>query len=258
MARRISAQPTFREHYASDARLIPDYGLPAIRLLNPVQGERILDLGCGDGTLTRELIEAGSTVVAIDREPRMVELAIAEGIDARIVDGAKLSFASEFDAVFSNAALHYMRPIGDVVAGVARALTPGGRFVGELGAHGNIAAITTAFVAVLGEYEDHPSRIVPWYFPTSDEYCDILESCGFVVETVQTLPRPTALPHGLLPWIDTFGGWCLNRIPEHARASARLKIAGILEPALRNHHGDWIADYVRLRFRASIPPHARQ
>ena len=138
------------QRYARNARFVADLGQPVVELLAPQPGERILDLGCGDGALTRKLVELGCSVVGVDAGPDMIRAARELGLDAHVVDGHELAFEREFDAVFSNAALHWMkRDPQEVIAGVARALRPGGRFVGEMGGHGNVAAIVTALLAVL-------------------------------------------------------------------------------------------------------------
>ena len=139
------------ESYARHARFVSDLAGPVLALLDAQPGERILDLGCGDGALTKKLAELGCDVIGVDAGPDMIRAARELGLDARVVDGHELSFEREFDAVFSNAALHWMKRDPDaVVAGVARALKPGGRFVGEFGGHGNVAAIVTDYFARSG------------------------------------------------------------------------------------------------------------
>src|SRR4029077_20236142 len=127
-----ASQEWSARRYAETAHFVPALGAPVLELLAPSAGERILDLGCGDGVLTEKIAAAGAAVVAVDAAPDMVAAARARGIDARIMPGQYLTFDGEFDAVFSNAALHWMRPPEAVLAGVRRALRPGGRFVGEM------------------------------------------------------------------------------------------------------------------------------
>lgn len=127
--------------YARDARFVSELAGDVIDLLAPQVGERILDLGCGEGALTKRLAASGCEVVGIDASPEMVEAAVGGGLDARLMDGHSLSFDAEFDAVFSNASLHRMKKPDQVIAGVRRALKNGGRFVGEFGGHGNIAVV---------------------------------------------------------------------------------------------------------------------
>ena len=184
----------------------------------------------------------------------MIAKAEALGLDARVVDGHALPFTHEFDAVFSNAALHWMARDPDaVIRGVVRALKPGGRFVGEMGGHGNVAAVTVALVAVLARHGLDGWKARPWYFPTPDAYRGKLEAAGFTVETIELIPRPTPLPTGIDGWLDTFGEPFLKSLPDAERAKARAEVADLLRPVLCDEQGRWTADYVRLRFKAALP-----
>src|SRR5450432_4363692 len=137
------------DRYARNARFVADLGAPVVELLAPRAGERILDLGCGDGALTAKLAALGCQVTGVDASPQQIDAARKLGLDARVMNGEALDFDSEFDAVFSNAALHWMRDPAKVIAGVHRALTPHGRFVAELGGHGCVAKIKNALVEAL-------------------------------------------------------------------------------------------------------------
>jgi trans-aconitate methyltransferase len=246
----IARQHWSAERYAETAHFVPALGAPVLELLAPLPGERILDLGCGDGVLTEKIAAAGATVVAVDAGPDMIAAARARGIDARVMDGHKLVFAGEFDAVFSNAALHWMRDQEAVLAGVRRALRPRGRFVAEMGGHNNTAAIIVALSAVLGRRGLDAHRLSPWYFPSADAYRRKLEDAGFTVEEIAIIPRPTILPTGVEAWLDTFAEDFLGTVPEPDRLRARSEVADLLRPVLMDETGTWIADYVRLRFRA--------
>ena len=203
--------------YATNARFVAELAAPVVELLAPRPGERILDLGCGDGALSEQLAALGSEVVGVDSGPAMVEAARARGLDARLMDGQALSFEAEFDAVFSNAALHWMRAPDAVIAGVRRALRPGGRFVGEFGGHGNVAAITVALVAVLAARGADGSGAIPWYFPTADAYAGKLKCHGLLVERIELIPRPTRLPTDMAGWLETLRGAVLR--PASRRAA---------------------------------------
>jgi trans-aconitate methyltransferase len=161
----LSKQHWSAERYAATAHFVPAFGAPVVELLDPQPGERILDLGCGDGVLTEKIAALGARVVAVDAAPDMVAAAKARGLDARVVPGQSLAFDREFDAVFSNAALHWMRPQEAVLDGVRRALKPGGRFVAEMGGHNNTAAMLTAMRAVLARRGIEALSLSPWYFP---------------------------------------------------------------------------------------------
>ena len=172
--------------------------------LDPQSNEHILDLGCGDGALTEKIAAAGARVVGVDSSPDFVEAAVKRGLDVRLMDGHDLSFENAFDAVFSNAALHWMTRPDEVAAGIWRALKPGGRFVAEFGGHGNVAAIVTAMTAVATMRDGDATLAHPWYFPTPDEYSAVLEGAGFEVERVELIPRPTPLPTGMRAWLAIF------------------------------------------------------
>src|SRR5258705_11792014 len=110
--------------------------MPVVELLAPKAGERILDVGCGDGALTQKLVAMGCEVVGVDGSTEQIAAARAIGLDAHVMDTQHLTFDNEFDAVFSNAALHWMKRADDVIAGAWRALRPRGRFVAEIGRAG--------------------------------------------------------------------------------------------------------------------------
>jgi len=238
--------------YAANARFVADLGADVLGLLVPRAGERILDLGCGDGALTLKLVAAGASVVGVDGAPDMVRAACALGLDARVVDGQHLAFGPEFDAVFSNAALHWMPDGAAVIAGVFRALKPGGRFVGEFGGHGNIAAIVTALNAALTARGLDAGKLRRWY-PTAERYGAMLREAGFAVESAAIIPRTTPLPTGIEGWLATFAAPLLPDLPPLDREALMDEVASLLAPALRTDTGEWIADYVRLRFRAIKP-----
>jgi trans-aconitate methyltransferase len=239
---KIAEQHWSARRYAETAHFVPVLGAPVLELLAPRVGEQILDLGCGDGVLTEKIVAAGATVVAVDAAPDMVAAARARGIDARVMPGQHLTFDREFDAVFSNAALHWMHPPEAVLAGVRCALKPGGRFIAEMGGHNNTAAIIVALSAVLGRRGLDAHRLSPWHFPSAAAYRAKLEAVGFAVEDIRIVPRPTTLPTSIEPWLDTFGEAFFGALPE------------LLRPVLVDETGTWIADYVRLRFRATLPP----
>jgi SAM-dependent methyltransferase len=240
------------DRYTTHARFVSDLGAPLIDLLAPMAGERILDLGCGDGALTEKLVQTGATIVGLDGAPDFVAAARARGLEVHLADAHDLPFAAEFDAVFSNAALHWMTRPDAVIAGVRRALRPGGRFVGEFGGHGNVAAICVALRAVLARRLPGVPPAMPWYYPTADEYRRKLESHGFVVDTIALIPRPTPLPTDMTGWLTTFGGPVFGALPAAERSDALADVVALLAPSLRDGEGRWTADYVRLRFSAHL------
>jgi len=247
-----SSQNWSAADYAANAHFVPAHGQPVLDLLRPQAGERILDLGCGDGVLTEKLVALGAHVVGIDSSPDMVAAARQRGLDARVMDARALAFENEFDAVFSNAVLHWVKDDPDApLAGAFRALVPGGRFVGELGGHACVGAITVALLAALERrgIADAASRI-PWYFPTVDEYEIRLRRAGFVPQSVQLIPRPTPLPTGMRGWLETFANPLCAALPVNERASFLDEVTARLKPVLCDSQGRWTADYTRLRFAA--------
>ncbi|QQP88206.1 methyltransferase domain-containing protein [Skermanella sp. TT6] len=239
--------------YAENARFVADLGLPVVDLLAPRPGERILDLGCGDGVLTEKLAAAGCRVVGVDASPELTAAARARGIDVHLMDGHALAVGGGFDAVFSNAALHWMLRPDDVIAGVWNALRPGGRFVGEFGGAGNVARIVHALEAALGRRGIDGKAANPWFFPTSDDYAARLAAAGFRVRSCELIERPTPLPTGMAGWLATFAGSFLAAVPEGERNAVLDEVMAAIAPDLLKSDGTWYADYVRLRFAADRP-----
>lgn len=239
--------------YARAGRFVSDLGAPLLDLLDPRPGERILDLGCGDGALTLRIAARGAEVLGLDASPAMVAASRARGLRAEQGDGQRLAFDAAFDAVFSNAALHWMTDSAAALAGIARALRPGGRLVAEQGGHGNVAAIRTALVAVLARRGIVTDLADVWDFPTAEAQTRRLAAAGLVVEEIALVPRPTRLATGIEDWLATLAAPVLARLPEAERGPARAEAAALLAPALRDAEGVWWADYVRLRWRARRP-----
>ncbi len=239
--------------YAGNGRFVALLAGSLVEALEPKAGERILDLGCGDGFLTQRLAESGATMVGVDSSPQMIAAAQERGVDARYASGEALPFDGEFDAVFSNAALHWMSDHDAVLRSVYRALKPGGRFVAECGGQGNIAAIRVALLAVLTRLGMPAERIENNHFFSSAEYRARLESHGFLVEEITLTPRLTPLPSGMVDWLQTFRSSVLEQLPDSERLAAIEQIVGLLKPALCDRDGNWTADYVRLRFVARRP-----
>jgi trans-aconitate methyltransferase len=235
------------ERYLEHAPYVPGLGAAVLALLEPQAGERILDVGCGDGSLTQRIVGHGAAVVGIDSSPDMIAAARERGLDAHLLSAEALTFDAEFDAVFSNAALHWIRNHDALLDGVARALKPGGRFVAECGGHGNVAAIEVAIRAVLGRRR-LPSR-TGRYYPTVDEYRARLSAHGFDVQVISLIPRPTPLPTGIRGWLTIFERATLDPLGTDMEPVIG-EIEELLRPSLCDAQGRWTADYVRLRFRA--------
>jgi len=236
--------------YAEVGAFVPTLGAGVLEWLNPQPGERILDLGCGDGQLTLKIAASGAQVTGVDASSAMIASAQSKGLDARVANAESLPFQGEFDAVFSNAALHWVRNQDAMLAGVHRALKPAGRFVAEMGGHGNVAAILVAFMAVLEKHGYAGLEAGVNYYPTPQSYTARLERHGFQVQEIQLIPRPTPLPAGMASWLTTFRTGVLESIPEPHRQAVIDETVALLKPVLCDEQGNWVADYVRLRFIA--------
>ncbi|QLH38643.1 MAG: methyltransferase domain-containing protein [Defluviicoccus sp.] len=238
------------ERYARTAAFVPEFGREVVELLAPQPGERILDLGCGDGVLMQALVDAGAEVVGVDASPDMVAAACARGFDARVADGQQLPFEAEFDAVFSNAALHWMGNLPAAIGSVRRALKPGGRFVAEMGGEGNVASVVAAIEWVFEKRKLDVLRLNPWVFPNFDGMHHLLHQRAFHVVHLDCFERQIELPGDITDWLGTFAGTFLAAIPEDERPAVLAEIREELTDSQLREDGTWWIDYVRLRFAA--------
>ena len=238
--------------YARDGAFVHQLAGEVLEWLAAQPDERILDLGCGDGQLTARMIAAGLDVHGVDASASMVAAARARGVHADEAAAEKLPYSdASFDAVFSNAALHWVRGQDEMMTEVHRVLKPSGRFVAEMGGHGNIAAIRVALISVLEKHGFGGAEDGVNYYPTPAAYTRRLEHHGFKVERITLIPRPTPLEEsGMAAWLRTFRRGVLEKLPEDLRAHVVDECCSLLAPALRDEDGNWVADYVRLRFIA--------
>ncbi|MFN8125058.1 MAG: methyltransferase domain-containing protein [Candidatus Nanopelagicales bacterium] len=253
-----SGNPTSRwssDRYATHGRFVADHAGPILDLLSPQPGERILDVGCGDGVLTEAIARTGADVVGIDNSPELVLAARERGVEVLLGDAAEMTYRSEFDAVFSNAALHWMLEPAPVANAMLAALRPGGRLAVEFGGFGNIAAIRTALTAVMGQHgfaDADPGQ----YYPTADAYATVLERAGFHDISATIVPRQTRLPGHLADWLTTFRQGFLDAagVPVAEQDTIVAETCELAAPALYDADSDtWYADYVRLRATARRP-----
>ena len=167
------------------------YGASLIDLLQPRAGERVLDLGCGTGHLTARIAEAGVEVVGIDSSPEMIAEArrLFPSIAFEVADARDFAFDEPFDAVFSNAVLHWVKPPEEAIACIRRALGPGGRFVAEFGGRGNVAAIVSSLDAASARSAWGPGN-TPGITRSIGEYAPLLERAGLEVEQRHALRSP--------------------------------------------------------------------
>jgi trans-aconitate methyltransferase len=243
------------ENYKKSADFVAVLGMPVIDLLDPRPGECVLDVGCGDGILAKVLLDRGCNVVGIDSSEEMVASARGLGIDARVADAGRLEseFAGEkFDAVMSNAALHWMTDQYAVVRGVWGVLRPGGRFAAECGGEGCVRIIREGMkIALINRGIDYKARN-PWKYPEVGMFSKVLENQGFRVSYIARIDRPTKLPNGLRGWLEVFATSHTSGFTDDERERFYDDVENYCRPSLYSGEG-WIADYVRLRFLAVRP-----
>ena len=231
------------------------YGADLVPLLAPKPGERILDIGCGTGHLTAQIADSGARVLGVDRSSEMVDAARKgyPNLQFEVMDARDMPYRDEFDAVFSNATLHWIHEPELVIRSVWNALRPGGRFVAELGGKGNIQKMQGAFDQALKELSAAGQReINPWYYPSVSEYSTLLEKYGFEVRFITLFDRPTQLAEGgagLRNWIQMFASSYLADLNPESREMFLQRVEELLRPELFRD-GQWWADYRRLRFAA--------
>ena len=243
------------EQYDAKHAFVYEKAKGLVDLLAPRKGERILDLGCGTGTLTAEIAGRGGDVFGVDRSEQMIAQAQSKypALRFEVMDATKLAFDSEFDAVFSNAVLHWIPEAEKVASGIARALKPRGRFVAEFGGKGNIQTLVKAFheaFALLGMKE--PEGVSPWFYPGIAEYSSLLERHGLEVQSAMLFERPTVLEdgtQGLENWIRLFRQTFTDKLGEAAATKWIKEVERICRPKLFQD-GDWVLDYRRLRIAA--------
>jgi trans-aconitate methyltransferase len=246
------------DHYDRKLGFVSELGKDVVRLLNPIKDEHIFDLGCGTGDLANEISQAGAQVTGMDLSETMIGQAQRKypQIQFFVGDGERFTVDSTFDAVFSNAALHWMKNPGAVLAGVWNSLKPGGRFVAEFGGKGNVETIVQAIGEVLREdFGIDASKLNPWYFPSIAEYSTLLEQQGFRVTYVIHFDRPTKIEdneQGLNHWLRGFADNFFTTLSEAERHAVCAKIADKARNELF-HNGSWYADYKRLRVMAVKP-----
>jgi SAM-dependent methyltransferase len=233
--------------YARVGGFVPELGQAALDLLDPQPGEHILDVGCGDGTLTLKIKEMGADVVGIDNSLSMVGAARAKGLDARLMDAGQLKFGEAFDAAFSNATLHWVLDKERAARAIWFALKNGGRFAGEMGGQRNLSRLRRALDDELVERGFGPPTYAANWYPSPEEFTAVYEQAGFKDIEARLIERPTVLEHGVAAWVTTFRAGWLDRagVPHEQRQAIADAVAARV--------GTNIADYVRLRFMMRKP-----
>lgn len=232
------------QEYQERHAYVFQYGEALLDVLVPQAGERILDLGCGAGQLTAAIARTGAVALGLDASPEMIAQARANfpALDFRIGDAANFSLSEPLDAVFSNAALHWVKNAGSAAACVSRALKPAGRFVAELGGRGNIQSIVNVIREVLGPVE------LPWFFPSIGEYASLLEPHGLEVRRAELFDRPTRVEgeDAMEHWLAVFGASIVAGLPDARQKEIWTAVAQKLRPQCYRD-GGWVLDYRRLR-----------
>ena len=240
--------------YAANGRFVATLASDVVALLNPKPGEHILDLGCGDGALTEQLAATGAIVTGVDASATMLADARQRNLHVEQHDATALPYNHQFDAVFSNAALHWITGISGqqaMLASVHRALRSGGRFVAEMGGQSNVAAIRTALQATLAPFHIDAEEAAASFFPSPALYRRLLETAGFTIQSIDLIPRLTPLPNGMESWLNTFRNGVLDQLDPTDRATAVANTVALLKHTLCDADSNWTADYVRLRFHAT-------
>lgn len=228
-------------------------GRDLLQLLAPRKGERVLDLGCRDGYLTEAIANLGADVLGLEWGEEMVAATRLRGLAAEVGRGDRLSFENEFDAVFSIAALHWL-PDGEAVArGVYRALVPGGRFVAEMAAAGDMARLRECLRTTAQAHGVDPAGLPRFHQPTVAGQAAILEAAGFTVRLLQLFDRPVRLPVDLLEWLESLSIPYFASLEKAEREAAMRGVKAEMEPIMRDSNGQWMCEFVRLHFVAEKP-----
>ena len=235
--------------YDRYGRFVSDHGDIILDWLEAKKGETILDAGCGDGALTQKIANCGANVVGIERAVSMVKAAQARGLDVRQMDLCTLEDEDQYQAIFSNAVLHWIADWPDLLSRFHKALKSDGRLVVECGGFGNIAAIRTAIVAVAKHYQV-PTHAAAEQYLTMQRATTLLEQAGFQVTRMELAPRQTLLPNGMSGWLEVFRESFLAQFEPDQKEQVMGDLLELLAGQLKTQDGQWFADYVRLRFVA--------
>jgi trans-aconitate methyltransferase len=239
--------------YDKNHSFVSMYGTNLIESLEVSAGEKILDLGCGTGDLTKKLYDIGGDVIGVDKSHKMITQALSKYPDIKffVRDVIDLGYHAEFDAVFSNATLHWVKQPKEALNCIYQSLKPGGRFVAEFGGKGNVQIITTEIIEqIMQAGMEYEMEQFPWFYPSIGEYTTLMEEAGFRVTFAEHFDRPTPLigENGLKNWIEMFGSLLFKGISSDKKDDIVIKVENKLKEILYKD-GNWIADYKRIRVR---------
>lgn len=236
-------------NFKNKESFIADLAAPILEMLEPKDGEKILDLGCGDGSLTLEIKKTGANVRGVDLNIDKVQKAIEKGLDASVRNITQITFEDEFDAIFSNAVLHWVDNPVHAIKNMHRALKKGGRLIAELGGEGNIQTVTDAMKKVFEDNDSFGTFKSPWYYPSAKEYKELLEQNGFRVEYCELVPKPTSVVNMDL-WLDVFTTTIVSHLKTEEKSDFKEQVKKILKSKIFTQEDNWVLDYVRLRVKA--------
>ncbi|MBT2727698.1 methyltransferase domain-containing protein [Bacillus sp. ISL-75] len=253
MANRVQEDSWNASLYDTKHSFVSQFGGDLVQWLAPQSSEKILDLGCGTGDLANQLNQLGVDIIGIDKSENMIQQAQKKypGLTFEVQDAVNMGYTNEFDAVFSNATLHWIKTPKQALQSIYNALKPGGRFVAEFGGKGNVQKITDAIINQLGEhgttYKSEQLQF-PWYYPSIGEYTSIMEQVGFRVTHAQHFDRPTPLSgeQGLRNWIEMFATSMFEGVTSDTKELIITRVEENLREVLFRN-GEWIADYKRIR-----------
>ena len=235
--------------YKTDGSFVSQMAMGVVELLNPQNGEKIFDVGCGEGELATEIEKSGAKVFGIDMSEAMVKSACDQGIEVKVQDILKINYQNEFDAVFSNAVLHWVGKPDAVVANIHKALKKDGRFAGEFGGFGNCANVVEAMQEVFTDHPEFGEFNNSWYFPKADGYRKVLESNGFEVKYCEIIPRETPVKD-IKTWLEIFANGIIKDLDENQKEYFKNQVQKKVKTKLYVKEKGWFVDYVRIRFYA--------
>jgi 2-isopropylmalate synthase len=237
------------DNYNKHANFVSALALPVVELLSPQKDEMILDLGCGDGTLAQEIAKSGASVIGVDLSEEMVRKSRQKGVDAYKMSVTDLKYIDTFDAIFSNAMLHWVKEARLALENIYKTLKNKGRFVAEFGGIGNAFLLVSAMEEVFMKNKDFGSFKNPWYFPSAEEYTTLLGDIGFSVEYIKLIPRPTPVDD-IKNWLDIFANGIISHLNNEQKRRFKDEVREVLEPKIYSKEKGWVLDYVRLRVKA--------
>jgi len=237
------------ETYNKHTHFVSALALPVVDLLDPQKGEKILDVGCGEGTLAVEIERRGAKVIGIDMSQEMVDFSQAKGLEAYVGTVTDLPYIAQFDGVFSNAVLHWVKDAKSAVQNIAKVLKSGARFVCEFGGEGNAYHLVSAMEEVFANHPEFGDFDNPWYFPSVEAYKVLLESEGFSVEYIEIIPRPTPMDD-ISNWLDIFANGVTSHLSQEQFIVFKQETTEILRSKIYSEKEGWMLDYMRLRVRA--------